>query len=292
VSTSVRHGIVVVPELRWREAAPRWAAAEQLGFDHAWTYDHLVWGGLPDSPVFAFAPTLAMASTVTSTVGLGVFVASPNFRHPYVLARDAVTLDDVTGGRFLLGIGTGGDRDARILGEELDLRDRVDRFHEFAALLERLLGEDHVDHDGRFYATRDARTLPEPVRARVPLLVAGNGPRSVRLAAALGDAWITYGRGGDTLDAWFDGVAELARRYDEECAAAARTGTSRYLLLDASPRYSLESAGIYAEMTGRAADLGFTDVVTHWPRPDGPYAGDESVLEEVAERVLGPRRRA
>ena len=73
-----RHGIVVVPEHRWREAAPRWAAAEQLGFDHAWTYDHLVWAGLPDSPVFAFAPTLALASTVTSTIGLGVFVPSPN----------------------------------------------------------------------------------------------------------------------------------------------------------------------------------------------------------------------
>ena len=58
---------VVVPELRWREAAPLWSAAEELGFDHAWTYDHLVWGGLPDSPVFAFAPTLALASTVTAT---------------------------------------------------------------------------------------------------------------------------------------------------------------------------------------------------------------------------------
>ena len=112
-TTGIRHGIVVVPELRWREAAPRWSAAEELGFDHAWTYDHLVWGGLPDSPVFAFAPTLALASTVTSTIGLGVFVASPNFRHPYVLARDAITLDDASGGRFLLGVGAGGDLDSR-----------------------------------------------------------------------------------------------------------------------------------------------------------------------------------
>ena len=103
----IRHGIVVVPEHRWREAAPRWSAAEEIGFDHAWTYDHLVWAGLPDSPVFAFAPTLALASTVTSTIGLGVFVASPNFRHPYVLARDAITLDDASDGRFLLGVGAG-----------------------------------------------------------------------------------------------------------------------------------------------------------------------------------------
>ena len=282
----LRHGIVIVPEHRWAAARPRWVAAEELGFDHAWTYDHLVWGGLPNAPVFAFAPTLALASTVTSTIGLGVFVASPNFRHPYVLARDAITLDDASGGRFLLGVGAGGDLDSRILGEDRPLRERVDRFHEFTGLLDRLLREDHVDHDGTHYATRDARTLPEPVRDRVPLLVAANGPRSVALAARFGDAWATYGGKGDTLDAWFSHVADLAARFDDACAGGGRGHLRRYLFLDASPRYSLESADLYAEMTGRAADLGFTDVVTTWPRPDGPYAGREDVLERVAADLV------
>lgn len=282
----LRHGIVVVPEHRWATARPRWVAAEELGFDHAWTYDHLVWGGLPDSPVFAFAPTLALASTVTSTIGLGVFVASPNFRHPYVLARDALTLDDASGGRFLLGIGAGGDLDSRILGEDRPLRERVDRFHEFTGLLDRLLREDHVDHQGSHYATRDARTLPEPVRDRVPLVVAANGPRSVALAARLGDAWATYGGKGDTLDAWFTHVAELSTRFEDACAGEGRSGLDRYLLLDSSPRYALESVGLYTEMSGRAAELGFTDVVTHWPRPDSPYRGTEDVLERVAADVI------
>ena len=285
----LRHGIVVVPELRWREAAPRWAAAEQLGFDHAWTYDHLVWGGLPDSPVFAFAPTLALASTVTSTIGLGVFVTSPNFRHPYVLARDAITLDDASGGRFLLGVGAGGDLDSGILGDQHTVRQRADRFHEFTELLDDLLRADHVDHEGEYYATRDARTLPEPVRDRVPLVIAGNGPRSVALAARLGDAWATYGGRGDTVEAWFDHVATLVARFDDACAEHDRGPLDRYLLLDASPRYALESVDLYAEMAGRATELGFTDVVTHWPRPDGPYAGDVAVLEAVAAAVLAPR---
>ena len=198
----------------------------------------------------------------------------------------AITLDDASAGRFLLGIGAGGDLDSRILGEERPLRERVDRFHEFAELLDRLLRDDHVEHDGDFYATRDARTLPEPVRDRVPLVVAGNGPRSVGLAARLGDAWATYGGRGDTVDEWFDHVAGLAARFDDACAANDRDGLDRYLLLDASPRYALESVGLYAEMTGRAADLGFTDVVTHWPRPDSPYAGDEAVLEAAAAEVV------
>ncbi|MGL5817624.1 MAG: LLM class flavin-dependent oxidoreductase [Phycicoccus sp.] len=288
--TALRHGIVILPDRGWRENAPRWAAVEEMGFAHAWTYDHLVWGGLPDAPVHAYAPVLAAASTVTRSIGLGVLVTSPNYRHPYVLARDAITLDDISGNRFLLGVGTGGDLDSRVIGESRPVRERVDRFHEFTHLLDRLLGEDRVDHDGTFYATRDARTLPGPVRGRVPLVVAANGPRSLRLAAEVGDAWATYGGQGDSLDAWFAHVAELAARFADAEQAAGRAPLRRYLLLDSSPRYSMESVGLYTEMTGRAAELGFTDVVTHWPRPESPYAGRVEVLEQVADTVVARGR--
>nr|WP_101397599.1 LLM class flavin-dependent oxidoreductase [Phycicoccus duodecadis] len=278
----MRHGVVLLTDEPWRETAPRWKAVEELGFDHAWTYDHLVWGGLPDSPWLSAVPTLAAAAGVTQRIGLGTFVSSPNQNHPYTYARDVITLDDLTGGRFLCGVGTGGDLDARLLGQDLTLRRRVDRFHEFVPLLDRLLREDHVSHEGEWYRTDDARTLPGPVRHRVPLLVAANGPRSLALAAALGDGWVTYGGRGETLDAWFDHVAGLVERFDEALAEQGRTGLGRYLSLDSSPRFSLESAGLYAEMAGRAAALGFTDVVCHWPRAEGPYAGDPAVLEEVA----------
>lgn len=287
MSARLRHGVVLLTDEPWASTAARWRAVEELGFDHAWTYDHLVWGGLPDSPWFSAVPTLAAAAGVTSRIGLGTFVSSPNQNHPYTYARDVITLDDLTGGRFLCGVGTGGDLDARLLGAELALRQRVDRFHEFVPLLDRLLREDHVDHDGAWYTTRDARTLPGPVRHRVPLLVAANGPRSIRLAAEHADGWITYGGRGDTLDEWFAHVAELVARLDDAVDATGRGPLDRYLSLDSSPRFSLESAGLYAEMAGRAAELGFTDVVCHWPRAEGPYAGDPAVLEEVAGSLDG-----
>ncbi|MBM6404490.1 LLM class flavin-dependent oxidoreductase [Phycicoccus sp. CSK15P-2] len=282
----MRHGVVLLTDEPWAEAAPRWRTVEELGFDHAWTYDHLVWGGLPDSPWRSAMPTLAAAAGVTERIGLGTFVSSPNQNHPYTYARDVITLDDLSGGRFLCGVGTGGDLDARLLGSDLTLRDRVARFHEFVPLLDRLLREDHVDHDGEWFTTRDARTLPGPVRHRVPLLVAANGPRSVRVAGTYGDGWVTYGGRGDTLDAWFGHVAGLVERFDEARTAAGRGAADRYLSLDSSPRYSLESAGLHAEMSGRAAELGFTDVVCHWPRAEGPYAGDPAVLEEVAGSLV------
>lgn len=287
----MRFGLTILPEYPWAEAAPRWRAAEELGFDHGWTYDHLVWSGLPESPWFGTTPTLTAAALVTSTLGLGTFVASPNYRHPVAFHRDIQSLDDISGGRLLLGVGTGGDLDSRILGgEPLTTKERVDRFQEFTRLLLRLRDEDHVTADGRWFSAVDARTLP-PVRS-VPILVAANGPRSLRFAAQHGDGWVTTGATAETMDDWFDGLATSAATLDEALGTAGRPGSTfpRYVNLDSSPRYSLSSADLFEDMVGRAAGLGFTDVITHWPRPESPYAGELSVLENVAGNVI-PRLR-
>jgi alkanesulfonate monooxygenase SsuD/methylene tetrahydromethanopterin reductase-like flavin-dependent oxidoreductase (luciferase family) len=286
----MRYGLTILPEHRWAEAAPLWRAVEEMGFDHAWTYDHLVWAGLPDAPWYGTTPTLTAAALVTERVGLGTLVSSPNYRHPVTFLRDLLALDDISGGRLICGLGTGGDLDSRILGDALTVRQRVERFHEFTGLLDRLLREDHVDHDGAFYRAADARTLPGPVQQpRIPFVIAANGPRSLRLAAAYGAGWVTTGGRAETLEEWWSSVAELSLRLDHTLADAGREATTidRYLLLDSSPVYSLESAGLFEEMAGRAGDLGFTDVITHWPRPEGVYAGDVGVLEEVASRLPG-----
>ena len=286
----MRCGLTILPEHRWADAAPMWRAAEEMGFDHAWTYDHLVWAGLPDAPWFGTTPTLTAAATVTGRIGLGTLVSSPNYRHPVTFLRDLLALDDISGGRLICGLGTGGDLDSRILGEELTVRQRVDRFHEFTALLDRLLREDPVEHAGPYYRAADARTLPGPVQQpRVPFVIAANGPRSLRLAVEYGAGWVTTGGSAETLEQWWVAVGVLARRLDDTLAEAGRDRASldRYLLLDSSPVFSLSSADLFEEMAGRASDLGFTDVITHWPRPDGVYAGDVAVLEDVASRLPG-----
>ena len=289
----MRFGLVILPELRWRHSAAMWRAAEDMGWDDGWTYDHLVWSGLPDVPWFGAVPTLAAAAGVTSRIGLGTFVASPNFRHPVPFVREILALDDISAGRFLLGVGTGGNPDATVLGAQLTLRQRVDRFHEWTRLLARLLSEDRVDHRGEHYTAVDARTLPGALAPQgVPLLVAANGPRSLRLTAEVGDGWITYGGNAGTLDEWWDLVEGLAQRLDAALAArgAGADGFRRILSVDSSPVYALSSAGVFEEMVARAGALGFTDVVTHWPRPDGPYAGSAAVMERVAADCL-PRWR-
>ena len=100
----MRIGIVVLPQQRWSEASARWRAVEQMGFDHGWTYDHLSWQDLAEEPWFATVPTLTAAAMVTSRIGLGTWVASPNFRHPVPFAKELMTVDDISSGLSLIHI--------------------------------------------------------------------------------------------------------------------------------------------------------------------------------------------
>ena len=268
----VRFGIVILPEHRWEQGRHLWRRAEEYGFDHAWTYDHLGWRDLVDGPWFGAIPTLTAAATVTSKIGLGTLVASANFRHPAAFAREVTTLDDVSGGRLLLGLGAGGKGfDAEVLGQDdLTGKTRTDRYIEFVTLLDRILTNERTDFEGDYFTAVDARSKPGSLQSpRVPFVVSGNFPRSIALAARLGDGWITTGPQADDLDSWWAGVAENAARLDEALAAEGRPpeAVARYLLLDAAPVFSLSSVDAFADFAGRSEELGFTDAVTHWPRP-------------------------
>jgi alkanesulfonate monooxygenase SsuD/methylene tetrahydromethanopterin reductase-like flavin-dependent oxidoreductase (luciferase family) len=268
----VRAGIVILPEDRWWAAEPKWRAAEEYGFDHAWTYDHLGWRNLVDGPWFSAVPTLTAAAMVTSRIRLGTFVAD---------------------GRLVLGVGAGVDHtryDGAVLdAPELTPKQRVDRFTEFVEALDGLLMTDKFDFDGEYYRAREARNLPGPVqRPRLPFVVAANGPRTMTLAARFGAGWVTTGKGGETADEWWHGIKELTEVFDRRLDAAGRDRASiqRFLSLDASPVFSLSSVEAFRDAVGRAGELGFTDVISHWPRSSSPYEGREAVLEQVASDVL------
>lgn len=290
----MRHGIVILPQARWADAQNTWRQAEDLGFDHAWTYDHLSWRTLADEPWAATVPTLTAAASVTRSIKLGTFVTSPNFRHPVPFAKELATLDDIAGGRVLLGVGSGGTGfDAFVLGQrQLSPGQRHNRFVEFVRDLDSLLrfekpGAGDISFTGDWFTADNARMVGAPAQSpRMPIVVAADGPRGLNLVAELADGWVTLGRPRDSLDEWWQSVAELATRLDDTLASAGRASESldRYLSLDAPPQFALESVNSWQDAVGRAAELGFTDVVAHWPRAEGVYAGRESVLVEVASR--------
>lgn len=301
----MRLGVVLLPQERWARDRQRWQQVEEWGFDHAWTYDHLAWRSLADEPWLATVPLLAAAATATSRLRLGTWVASPNFRHPVPFAKDVMGLDDVSDGRLILGVGAGGGGfDAEVLGDALTPRERSERFAEFLDVLDALLTQPVTDHEGAWYTARGARMIPGCVqRPRVPFVVAANGPRAMAQAARHGQGWATTGPdvpaedGAAASEAWWAGLAALVGRFEAACDAAGRDPRTvdRYLNLDSGPVYSLASEETAVAAVHRAADLGFTDVVLHWPRPEGIYAGRLEVLEAVAARLaelraVQPRR--
>lgn len=290
----MRFGVVVLPQFRWAEAQGLWRRLEAVGFDHGWTYDHLAWRSMRDEPWYTAVPFLAGAATATERLRLGTLVASPNFRHPVTFAKDVMALDDLSGGRMIAGVGAGGlGWDAVMLGQpELSPRARADRFEEFVSVLDALMRAGRLDHRGEHYVADGARALPPgPQQPRPELAVAGNGPRGMRLAARLADTWITSGDcPGEDLDAK-DGAARVAgqlARLHDVCEVEGRDPATLSVLVMTGPGLApcWSSAEELRDAAGRYAEVGVTDLVTHWPRPAEPFAGHEAAVEAVFAEVL------
>ena len=277
----MRCSVVILPEQPWREARHIWRRAEELGFDHAFTYDHLAWRSLRDSPWFSAMPILAAAAMVTERIRLGPLVASPNFRHPVSLSREIVTLDELSAGRFTLGIGSGGEGwDATILGQEPWSRsERTARFVEFVDLTDAVLRDPATSFQGTYYAADEARSYPGCVqRPRVPFAVAATGPRAMAVVARHGDTWVTTG-GSTPIPAQ---VAML----EEACAQIGRDATTLRRLLLSGPELDpgLGSPAQFDDTAGRYEAMGITDFAVHWPRQTEPYRADLATFERIFSR--------
>ena len=283
----MRVGVVILPQFTWSQARDRWKSLEDRGFAHGWTYDHLAWRDLSEQDWFGTIPTLTAAATVTSRIGLGTWVTSPNFRHPVTLAKDLLTLDDISGGRVIAGMGAGGTGwDATVLGQRpLTPGERTARLAEFVTLTDLLLTNPETSWQGDYFQADRARMIPAGSRSTITMVVAANGPRTMRIAAGA-DGWATTGPESTdaTTEQWWTAIAGLVQRFEDTARKAGRDPNTmgRYLNLDSAPVLSVSSLDAFTDAAGRAAALGFTDVVVHWPRPTGVYAGDDSVLDAIA----------
>ncbi|GAA1151234.1 LLM class flavin-dependent oxidoreductase [Streptomyces hebeiensis] len=291
---SPRLSTVILPVDRWHEGGrAKWRRAEELGFHTAYTYDHLTWRSFREGPWFGALPALTAAATATDRLRLGTLVTSPNFRHPVTLAKELISLDDISGGRITLGVGAGGNGfDATALGQEAwTPRERADRFAEFVPLLDRLLTEDAVTHRGTHYSADEARNIPGCVqRPRLPFAVAATGPRGLRLAARHGQAWVTTGDPKlyeeGTPEQSIEALRGQIGKLDKACTEIGRdvAEMDKILLTGFTPERSglLESVDAFVDFAGRHQEIGFTEIVLHWPIPDSDFAADQSVFESIA----------
>jgi FMNH2-dependent dimethyl sulfone monooxygenase len=166
---------------------------------------------------------VAAVAAVTRRVEIGTLALCASFRNPGLVAKMAATADDVSGGRLILGLGAGWhDEEYRAFGYPID--HRVDRFEEALQIVGPLLRGNSVSHQGHYYDVHDAELAPVPSR-RIPLLVAGDGPRMLRLAARHGDAWNTawYGAPDEELRRLEDAFTIAVEAEGRDLASVART---------------------------------------------------------------------
>ncbi|MDF9811562.1 LLM class flavin-dependent oxidoreductase [Streptomyces sp. SPB162] len=286
---------VILPIHRWAEGQKIWRRAEDLGFYAAYTYDHLSWRSFRDGPWFGAIPTLTAAATATQSMRLGTLVTSPNFRHPVTLAKDLITLDDVSGGRVTLGIGAGGSGfDATALGQDAwTPRERADRFGEFVPLLDQLLTNDVVSYEGEFYSAHEVRNIPGCLqRPRLPFAVAATGPRGLKLAARHGQAWVTTGDPKlfetGTPEQSLEAVRGQIAKLGAACDAIGRNPAEldKIMLTGFTPDRPLDSFDAFTDFAGRHAELGIDEIVIHWPIADSDFAADVKLFERIATEGL------
>jgi alkanesulfonate monooxygenase SsuD/methylene tetrahydromethanopterin reductase-like flavin-dependent oxidoreductase (luciferase family) len=286
----------------FRDASLR---AEAAGWDSVWTWDHLLAIFGPwEQPIFEGWTTLSAVAAVSNRIRLGLMVGANTFRNPGLTAKLATTLDHVSGGRAVLGIGGAWfEREHDAFGFDdtwgSGFGERLDRLDESVMLLRRLLDGERVSLEGRFYTMRDALCEPRPVQAHLPILIGGSGPqKTLRTTARYADAWNTAG----TLDE----AVERLRILDGHCAAIGRDRSAIELTISfpivirdteaaaraaAAERFAIngvEHAGNVPHLAGPPAaiadalapfrDLGFETVIVRLP---APY--DDETLDRMPE---------
>jgi len=208
-------------EVRWPELVDMTRAIEDLGYDSVWVGEHLLYRfeDRPASGPWEAWTMLAGLAAATSRIELGPLVACTNFHNPAMLAKQAATIDEISGGRFILGLGAGwNETEFKAFGFPYD--HRIDRFEEAFTIIRTLLREGAIDFDGRFYQARDCELIPHgPRPAGPPLMIGSKGPRMLDITMPYADSWNVWFADTDNSPA---GVAPLRDLVDDACRKAGR----------------------------------------------------------------------
>jgi probable F420-dependent oxidoreductase len=220
--------------VRWPEYLAMAQAAEESGFDSIWLGDHLLYrgDGRPERAPWEAWTLLSALAAATGRVRLGPLVACAGFHPPGLLAKMAATVDEVSGGRFVLGVGAGwNEAEFRAFGIPYD--HRVSRFEESFTIVRGLLAGERVTLAGRYWQADDAVLLPPPAR-RTPLMIGSNGPRVLRITLPYADAWNTwyedYGNSAEGFAALNDRISAAAREAGREPGAITRSACALVML--------------------------------------------------------------
>ncbi len=280
----MRFGLCTDQNLPFPTLVERWQYFERLGFDSAWDCDHFNQPSRPTGPYYEGWTLVAALAARTTRIRVGVLVSSNTFRHPALLAHEAMTVDHISNGRLELGLGAGWFVPEH---EQFGLHfpppgELVGRFHEAVQIVDALLRHGRADFAGKYYRLGQAHLRPGVIqKPRPPLTLGAHKPRMLRICAEYADAWNSFGT--------VDEMRERNRVLDEQCAAVGRDPhaiwRSFYGWAAKMKEQGLQdpwvSVEAFRDMVGRYAEAGVNEFIIDAPGPE-----QFPVLERVATDAI------
>lgn len=289
----IRFGVITPQYASWEQMIERWQHVEALGFDSVWVADHWVNFMEPRTPWFEAWTLLAGLATHTTRIRIGPLISPIPFHTPAILARKALTVDHLSGGRLVLGLGAGlrGDSDPSYSmsgTEDWPAHERVARLGEAVEIIDLLLRNEVSTYEGYYYQIKDAIMVPRPVQHPRPSITIGaSGPAMRALAARCADTWNTVQTLCPFSQESLGQLRELNRSTDELCEQIGRDPSSLgRSVLHFHPKpgmeFAFDSANTCGEILENIIDIGFEEIILQYP-----YHQDELPLfEEVAVEIL------
>ena len=279
-------GIQTPTQRPWPELAERWTWLERLGFDSLWLADHYVPPFKIDGPIFEPWTLLAGLALVTERARLGVLVSCNTFRHPPLVAKEAVTVDHISGGRLEFGLGAGWfEPEHEMFGIPYPPNaELVGRFREAVEICHRLFTQDITTYEGAYYQVREAPFRPAPVQERIPFTLGAHGPRMMRIVARYGDRWNSTGTLAE--------MAERNRTLDEACAEVGRDPAAilrshLYVPAILPDEHPWDSPEALRDFAGRLKEIGIGEAILQLPAEYDP-AHIERIAETAGELRADP----
>lgn len=274
-------GIQTLQTMPWPELRATWEHLERLGFDSLWLPDHFVPTANPEGPFLEAWTLLSALAVATERVRIGVLVSSNTFRHPALLAKQAVTVDHISGGRLELGIGAGWFvwEHERFGLDFPPTKELVDRYEEAVTLLDTYLRNDVSSFQGQHYTLRDAPNRPASVqRPRPPIVLGAHGKRTIGIAGRFADTWNSRGTPAE--------IKERNARLDEAAIAAGRDPrhirrSLLYVIAQMPEEQPWASVEAFRDFVGRFSEAGMADFILQPPPPDR-----FDIVERVAHEVI------
>ena len=287
VSSPRLFGIHTIQKSTWPELREQWQWLEGLGFDSLWLPDHFFSTSGRDIPMLEAWTLLSGLALVTERARIGILVSSNTFRHPALLAKQAVTVDHLSEGRLELGLGAGWFvEEHEVFG--LDLQEPkvlVDRYAEAIELVDRYLSNDESSFDGEHYQLNGAFNRPPPIQQpRPPLVMGAHGPRMLKLVAKHADTWNSFAP-PDVLKHRNDQLTEYCEAIGRDPATLKR---SMFYGVNQSPEDDpWASIEAFEDYIGRYTEAGMQEFILQPPPPER-FGMVEKIASDILPRLRKP----